>query len=102
LGEFNVLNCGTARGNTYYYFSQDFPKITSPMLTVELERIVNLLFGHFGTDELGRGRFDRREEDGGDWKGREWRVGDMGVQFRINQGLMLSFFKAAPVSGESA
>jgi hypothetical protein len=96
FGEFNVLNCATARGNTYYYFSQDFPKINSPILTVELERTVNLLYGHLGTDELGSGNFDQKELENGEWKGREWRVADMGVILRINQGLMLTFFKAAP------
>jgi hypothetical protein len=95
LGEFNVLNCATARGTTYYYFSQAFQKITSPTLTVELERTVNLLSSHFGNDELGQGKFDRKELENGDWKGREWRVGDMGVVFRINQGMMLTFFRAA-------
>lgn len=96
LGEFNVLNCVSDKGNIYYYFSQDFPKIPSATLTVELERAVNLLSDHFGADELGRGKFDRKELENGDWKGREWRVGEMGVLFHVNQGLMLSFFKAAP------
>jgi len=91
LGEFNVLNCASARGNTYYYFSQDFPKIISPTLTVELERTVNLLSDHFGVDELGRAKFDRKEMENGEWKGREWRVGEMGVLFHAKQGLMLFF-----------
>jgi hypothetical protein len=96
LGEYNTLNCATARGNTYYYFSQDFSKIPSYTLTVELERIVNKLSEHFGVDELGRSKFDRKELESKDWKGREWRAGEMGVIFRINQGMTISFFKAAP------
>ncbi len=100
LGEFNTLNCATARGNTYYYFSQYFPKISSDALIVELERVVNILTHHFGNDELGRGKFESTELENNEWKGREWRNGEMGILLHLNNGLMLSFFRAAPPQEE--
>lgn len=103
LGEFNVLNCASAKGYTYYYFSQDFSKLSSPTLRVEVQRIVDMLSAHFGIDELGRGNLDLKEFDDPTWKGREWRSGEMGVSLHINNdGLMLSFFRAAPLPEKSA
>lgn len=103
LNHFNALTIATARGNTYYYFLQDFSKIHLNTLTVELERMVNKLVEYFGEDELGRGQFERKEIENKEWKGREWRVGEMGVIFNDNNGMMLYFFKAAPaVNAEEA
>jgi hypothetical protein len=96
LGEFNSLTCASTRGHTYFYFSQDFRKISSSVLTVELERVENRLVAHFGSDELGWGSFDRKELGNGDWKGRQWRVGEMGVLLRLDKGITISFFGAAP------
>jgi hypothetical protein len=96
LGEFNRLSCATARGSTYYYFCQYFRNIPFNILTVELERLVNLLVEYFGDDELGRGRLDRKELEKNDWEGREWRKEEMGILLYLNEGIMLSFFKAAP------
>lgn len=96
LDHFNTLTIATARGNTYNYFMQDFPHISSNVLTVELERMVNRLVEHFGTDESGMGKFDRKELEEKEWKGREWRIGEMGVIFQVNNGMMLYFFKATP------
>jgi hypothetical protein len=59
-------------------------------------RIIEKLINHFGPDELGRGILDRRELANNDRKGREWRYGQMGVLLYINEGITLSFFKAAP------
>jgi len=101
LGEFNTLSCATAGGNTYYYFKQYFQNIIFNTLTIELERVVNQLFDHFGTDELGRGKLDRKEIDNNDWKGREWRNGEMGILLYLNEGIVLSFFKAAPAKEEN-
>jgi hypothetical protein len=104
MGEFNTLNCATANGNTYYYFKQFFRSIQFHTLTIELERIVNKLVEHFGSDELGREKFDRGELENNEWKGREWRVGEMGILLYLSQGIVVSFFKAAPpaeVSDES-
>lgn len=98
LGEFNTVSCATAGGNTYYYFKQYFLNIPLNTLTAELERVVNYLFHYFGTDELGQGKFNRTEIEKTEWKGREWRSGEMGVILHLNQGMMLSFFKAAPAS----
>ena len=100
LGEFNTFCCASAFGSTYYYFRQYFPNITSNTLTIELERVVNKLNGHFGTDELGRGKFDRKEIENNEWKGREWRNGEMGILLHLNGGMTLSFFKAAPANEE--
>lgn len=100
LNHFNALTIATARGNTYYYFLQDFAKIHLNTLTVELERMVNKLVEYFGVDEVGRGKFDRKEIENNEWKGREWRVGEMGVIFNDNNGMMLYFFKAAPANKE--
>lgn len=103
LGEFNVLNCATAGGYTYYYFNQVFAKLISPILRLEVERVVNMLAAHFGIDELGRGKLDHQEFEDGNWKGREWRSGEMGVLLHVKeQGLMLSFYKAAPPSLQPA
>lgn len=96
LNHFNALTIATAGGSTYNYFVQNFTLISSETHTVELERMVNKLVAHFGTDELGRGMFDRKEVETKDWKGREWRVVEMGIIFSVNKGMMLYFFKAAP------
>lgn len=95
LGEFNSLCAATARGNTYYYFNQYFPNIYSGIMTIELERVIDALMGHFGMDELGVGKLDRKELEEENWKGREWRVGEMGVLLNFNQGMIISLFKAA-------
>jgi len=97
LNHFNALSIATASGNTYNYFLQNFNKIYLNTLTVELERMVNKLVEYFGLDELGRGKFDHKEIENNEWKGREWRSGEMGIIFRDNDGMMLYFFKAAPV-----
>jgi hypothetical protein len=96
LGVFNSLSCASAGGSTYYYFGQYFSNIPLNTLTVELERVVNLLIEYFGNDELGRGQLDRKELENNDWKGREWRKGEMGILLYLNKGIILSFFKAAP------
>lgn len=96
LGEFNRLSCATARGSTYYYFCQYFRNIPLSTLTVELERVVDLLVEYFGNDELGRGKLDREELEKNDWPGREWRKGEMGILLYLNKGIILSFFKVAP------
>lgn len=95
LGEFNSLCAATVRGNTYYYFNQYFPNIYSGIMTIELERVVDALLYHFGMDELGAGKLDRKELEEENWKGREWRVDEMGVLLNFNHGMMISFFKAA-------
>ncbi len=97
LGEFNSLCAVTARGNTYYYFHQYFPNIYSGIMTIELERVIDALLIHFGMDELGAGKLDLKELESEKWKGREWRVGEMGVLLNFNQGMMISFFKAIPL-----
>lgn len=96
LGVFNSFSCASAGGSTYYYFSQYFRNIPLNTLTVELERVVNLLIEYFGKDELGRGQLDRKELENNDWNGREWRKGEMGILLYLNKGIILSFFKAAP------
>jgi len=100
LGQFNTLTCASNRGYIYYYLSQEFANLPTHTTTVELERAVDQFATHFGLDELGRGRFDRTELDGGDWKGREWRIGEVGVLFQLKKGMMLSIFKAAPPAGK--
>lgn len=95
LGEFNSLCAATARGNTYYYFTQFFPNIYSGIMTIELERVIDALLAHFGMDELGAGRLDWKELEEESWKGREWRVGEMGVLLNFSKGMTISFFKAA-------
>ncbi|WP_157576711.1 hypothetical protein [Asinibacterium sp. OR53] len=96
LGYFNTLTIATAGGHTYNYFIQNFPKIGSPILTVELERMVNILVEYFGTDELKNNKFDRKELENGNWKGREWRVGEMGIIFQLKKEMILYFFKTEP------
>jgi hypothetical protein len=100
LGEFNTLSCTTARGSTYYYFRQYFPNIPFNTLTIELERVVNQLIDHFGPDDQRRGKLDRKEIENNDWKGREWRNGEMGILLYLDKGMVLSFFKAAPAKEE--
>jgi hypothetical protein len=95
LEQFNTLTCASNRGYIYYYLSQEFANLPTHTTTVELERVVEQLATHFGLDELGRGNLDRTELDGGDWKGREWRFGEMGVLLQLKKGMMLSIFKAA-------
>jgi hypothetical protein len=102
LGEFNTLSCSSSRGYTYYFFRQHFTNIPFNTLTIELERVVNQLAIHFGTDELGRGQFEKKEIENNDWTGREWRTGEMGVILHLNDGMVLSFFKAAPTGEQQA
>lgn len=98
LGHFNTLNCASAGGATYYYFKQFFRNMPMPTLTIELERITNVLVGHFGVDESGLGSFERREIGSEKWTGREWRYGEMGVLLHLQDGIVVSFFKAASES----
>ena len=69
-------------------------------LTAELESVVNLLVAHFGPDEMGRGKLDRKELESNDWKGREWHNGEMGILLHLDKGIILSFFKALPPNEE--
>lgn len=96
LGHFNTLNCASARGATYYYFKQFFRNMPMPTPTIELERITNAFIAHFGVDELGLGNFERSEIESEKWAGREWRKGEMGILLHLNDGIVVSFFKAAP------
>jgi hypothetical protein len=101
LEYFNTLTCASNEGYIYYYFSQEFANLPSYTTTIELERVLEQLAEHFGPDEHGRGKLERAELDGGDWKGREWRAGDMGVLFQQKKGMMLTFFRAVPSSQKS-
>lgn len=96
LGHFNTLNCVSARGTTYYYFKQFCRNMPMATLTIELERITNALIAHLGVDELGQANFERSEIESEKWRGREWRKGEMGVLLYLNDGIVVSFFKAAP------
>lgn len=100
LGHFNTLNCVSARGATYYYFKQFFRIMPMATLTIELERITNALVAHFGVDEFGLANFDLSEIESEKWNGREWRRGGMGVVLYLDEGIVVSFFKAAPKTTE--
>lgn len=64
-------------------------------MTIELARVIDVLLDHFGMDELNLGKLDRKELKEETWRGREWRVGEMGLLLSFSQGMMISFFKAA-------
>lgn len=95
LGHLNTLNCASGHGATYYYFKQFFRNMPMPTLTIELERVTNALVKHLGVDEQGLGFFQRSETESEKWVGREWRNGEMGILLHLNDGIVISFFKAA-------
>ena len=101
VGAFNALTCASAAGYRYFYFDQGFSKLSFGTTAVEIERVLDELLEHFGPDALGQGKFDRNELADGTWKGRDWRVGDMGVVLRAEKGMVITFFKAAPLTNVS-
>jgi hypothetical protein len=94
LGLFDCVNHVITQTYSYSYFSKHSNNLSTGTLIKEIASVTNQVVAFLGPDIDGKEQYSPHEMEGEKWKGRNWLIGDTGIQLFLNKKLCFAFFSA--------
>lgn len=93
LGLFDCVNHVITQTYPYYYFNKISNNLSTGTLIKEIAYVTNQAVSFLGPDIDGKEQFLPNEMEDGKWGGRNWLIGETGVQLFLDKKLCFAFFR---------